>query len=123
MIFGLHLANYSISLLEFLFDYLELLRVSESILRADDFLELVAQTGTFLHIELDFNLDFLLASAAYVTLQCLDFVQSALVFALGLLDLSLQINDQVSVSLECATEAVTLEFWRRLWQSIISLLL
>ena len=111
----MHLANYSISLLEFLFDYLELLRVSEGILRADDFLELVAQTGTFLHIELDLNLNFLLASAAYITLQCFDFVQSALILALGLLDLSLQINDQVSVSFECASEAVTLEFWRRLW--------
>ena len=89
MIFGLHLADNSISLLEFLFDYLELLRVCKGILRADDFLELVAQTGTFLHIELDFNLNFLLASAAYVTFQCLDFVQTALVFALSLLDLSL----------------------------------
>lgn len=123
LIFGLHLANHCISLLEFLFNYLKLLRVSEGILRADNLFELVAQAGTFFHVELDFNLNFLLASTAYITLQCLYFIKTTLVFVLSFLNFSLQIYDQVGVSFEGASEAVTLEFWRRLWQSIISLLL
>ena len=119
----MHLAYHGISLLEFLFNYLEFLRVSKGILRADNFLELVTQTSTLFHVKLDFNLNFLLASTSYVALQCLDLVQTALIFSLKILDLALQIDDQVGICFEGATQTVTLEFWRRLRQSIVSFLL
>lgn len=58
-VFLLHLIDYSISLLEFLFNNLELLRISEGIFRADNLFKLVSQPGALFHVNLDFDLDLL----------------------------------------------------------------
>ena len=57
----LHLCNHGIALLELLLDNLELLRVGKSILRPNHFFKLMAQAHALFHVELDLNLELLLA--------------------------------------------------------------
>lgn len=57
----LHLCDHGIALLELLLDYLELLGVSKGVLRPNHFFKLMAQAHTLLHVELDLNLELLLA--------------------------------------------------------------
>lgn len=82
LVFYLHLSDHGITLLEFLFYNLELLRVSKCIFRADDFLELVAQTSALFHVKLDFDFDLLLACASDVALETFDLIDSLLIVSL-----------------------------------------
>ena len=119
----LHLTDNCIALLELLLDNLEFLRVSKRVLGPDYFLELVSESGTLFHVQLDFNFDFLLACAPYVPLQRLSLVSSAAIFSLQVLDFAFQINDKVCVGFETTSHAVTSEFGRLIRQPKVGLLL
>ena len=93
----LHLGYHGISLLELFLNYFELLRICKGILGPNHFLKLMSESCTFLHIELDFDLNLLLACASYVSLEPLNFVTSPLVLVLEVFHFALQIDDKVSV--------------------------
>ena len=57
-VLGLHLADHCVSLLEFLFNYFELLWVGKRVFAFDYLFKLVPQPGTFIHVELNFYLNF-----------------------------------------------------------------
>ena len=77
-VFLLHLTDDGIALLKLLLNDLKFLRVSESILRSDNFLELVSESSALFHVELDLNFDLLLSCAPDITLECLSFVGSSI---------------------------------------------
>ena len=86
------------------------MRICEGILGSNYFLKLMSESGTFLHIELDFDFNLLLACASNVSLEPLDFVASPLVLVLEVFHLALQIDDKVSVRFESAADAIGREF-------------
>jgi len=92
----LHLTDHGITLLEFFFDYFQLLRVREGIFGSDDLFQLVSQSNTFLHVKFDLNFDLLLACAADVPLKSLDFFETLLTLSLQVTDLAFQIYHEVS---------------------------
>jgi hypothetical protein len=55
----LHLTDDYITLLELLLDDLKLLGVSKRVLTLDHLFELVAKTGTFIHVQFDFDFQLL----------------------------------------------------------------
>ena len=103
----LHLSNHSVSLLELFFDYFKLLWIGKSVLRPDDFFQLVSQSGTFLHVDFDLNFNLLLPCTTNVPLECLDLINTPGVLVLRFLHLALQIDHEVSISFKSATKAVT----------------
>lgn len=81
------------------------------------------ESGTFLHIELDFNFNLLLARASNVSLEPLDLVASPLVLVLEIFHFALQIYDKMSVRFKGAADAICREFGALRRQAIASLLL
>ena len=96
----LHLADYSVSLLELLFNNLQLLRVSKRIFRADNFFELVAHPCTFLHVEFDLYFKFCCLGTLDVALILFHLFILTIAIDLQIFDLPFQINHQMGVDFD-----------------------
>ena len=105
LVLSLHLRDEGVTLLELLFDYLELLRVRKGVLGAHDFFELVAQASALLHVELDLHFDLREARATDVPLEALDFLGLRLFVLDQLFDLAFQVDHEVRVRLKGARRA------------------
>ena len=73
LVLRLHLTDDSVSLLELFLNDFEFLWVSECVLRSYDFLKLVSQSGTLIHVDLHFDFDLLQTRVPNVTPQALVF--------------------------------------------------
>ena len=87
-----HPRNDLVPLLEFLLNYLKLLRVSKSILRLNDFLQLGAKSHAFVHVQLDLDFCLMRLSVLNITLEQLYLFLALAYLALKLSNLALQVG-------------------------------
>jgi len=87
--------DHHLLLLETLFNYADLLRISEGILAADDFLELCAESGALIDVKFHFDFDLSNLGRFDVSLKSFDLIGFVRDFGLQLANLSLQICCQM----------------------------